>query len=72
MARLYAKMRSEGTHLDRTVAGQREIMTEVNYGSKEDSKLAVRVRVVWRLNDEKPIVYVYPMEGISVKVCDRY
>jgi len=51
----------------------RDIITlKVNYGSKEDSKLAVRVRVVWRLNDEKPTVYVYPMEGISVKVCDRY
>jgi len=72
MSRLYAWLISDKAKYGKTLSGHEEIALRVNYGSKVNSNLAVRVRIAWLTSEEKPKVYVYPMEDISVKVCDVY
>jgi len=72
MSRLCAWLESDRVETERTIRGHQIIALRVNYGTKEVSKIAVRVRVEMKEGEDKPKVYVYPMEGISVKICDVY
>jgi len=69
MYRLYAWLTSDTRKTDVTTSGNEEISLRVNYGSKEKSVLAVRIRVTWLKIDHEPTVYVYPMSVTDVNIC---
>ena len=72
MSRLYAWLESDTSMGAVTKGGHQLIAIQVNYGNKYSSKRAVLIRVEWMEGEEKPTVFVYPMEGINIKVCDQY
>lgn len=69
MSRLYAWLESDTNLAEKTISGDEMIALRINYGSKKDSKVAVRVRLEWFKDSEKPMVYVYPIDVADVKVC---
>ena len=57
MSRLYAWIENDKGQ-ERTLRGHERIEARINYGSKQDSKLAVRVVVNWDEGDERPKVHI--------------
>ena len=57
MSRLYAWIENDKGQ-ERTLRGNERIEARINYGSKTDSKLAVRVIVTWDIGEERPKVHV--------------
>ena len=64
MSRLYAWIENDKGQ-ERTLRGDTSISTQINYGSKEDSKLAVRVRIEYPKGNDKPKIYLTIAEEIE-------
>lgn len=67
MARLYVWINSDTRKTELTTGGDKEIMIKVNYGSKEDSKKALRVIVQYPTLEAKPIIEIQTAEGLIVR-----
>lgn len=65
MARLYAWLEND-TGSERTLMGNVELRTVINYGSKKDSKLAVKAVVLYAEGEEKPTVRIIAPVGIPI------
>ena len=58
MARLYARLKSDAAQTERTITGNQRIIAQINYGTKEDSRIAAKIDVIWLLGCKKPTVAV--------------
>lgn len=58
MSRLYLKAMSDSRKSEVTSRGHQEITASLYWGSKHDSKLAVRVTLKWSKENDEPTAYV--------------
>ena len=64
MSRLYAWLKSDRSKTERTIMGNERIIAQINYGTKDDSRLAVKVDVIWLKGCKKPTVAVHVAEEL--------
>ena len=70
MSRLYAWLTSDRSKTERTITGNERIIAQINYGTKDDSRLAVKVDVIWLKGCKKPTVAVHVAEELRDEETD--
>jgi len=68
MSRLYAWIESDTRKTELTTEGHGFINARINYGSKKDSKPAVRLSVVWDETKDKPMIIIETAKGLRLTV----
>ena len=58
MSRLYSWVETDTIKTTHTARGNQNINVKINYGSRSESKLAVRVNVVFDKDAKTPKVYI--------------
>ena len=64
MARLYARLKSDRAETERTITGNERIIAQINYGTKEDGRIAAKIDVIWLKGCKKPTVAVHIAEEL--------